>query len=161
MLVVAILLIMTSAMRSPLKYRLPMMLRASPPIADPYDTFTFADKVLFSLFSASVNAEMGRNDTLSPKNYSELMALINEMTTTRRKEQVHAQATHMLVRLFPSWLLPAYQVMFARPFPRFSAWMNAWVTHWTTNWLMGPSAVYDLSLPDGTIGTQQGLLVRP
>jgi len=140
------------------------LLRATTPQAqqvDPHDSFTAVDKVLFSRFAASVATEMGSNAP-PPQNYRELMAMINEMTTTRRKEVVHDQAKHMLVRLFPSWLLPAYTVMFARPFPRFSAWMNAWVTHWTTQWLMGPSAVYDLTSPDDgrVVGPQQGLLVE-
>ena len=128
---------------------------------DPHDSFTAVDKVLFARFAISVATEMG-SSAPPPQNYRELMAMINEMTTTRRKEVVHDQAKHMLVRLFPSWLLPAYTVMFARPFPRFSAWMNAWVTHWTTQWLMGPSAVYDLTAPDDgrVVGPQQGLLVE-
>ena len=107
--------------------------------ADPYESFSTFDKLLFARFSASVAAEMGTGS--SPRNYGELMDLINKMTTTRPTAMVHDQGKNMLVRLFPKWLLEQYQWMFAAPFPRFSAWMNAYVTHWTTNWLMGNSTV--------------------
>ena len=106
---------------------------------DPYDSFSTFDKLLFARFSASVATEMGTKS--SPRNYGQLMDLINEMTTTRPTSAVHDQGKNMLVRLFPKWLLVQYQWMFAAPFPRFSAWMNAYVTHWTTNWLMGNSTV--------------------
>ena len=82
----------------------------------------------------------------SPRNYGQLMDLINQMTTTRPTTMVHDQGKNMLVRLFPKWLLEQYQWMFAAPFPRFSAWMNAYVTHWTTNWLMGNSTVCTIHL---------------
>ena len=116
---------------------------------DPYDSFTFIDKILFSRFALSVAAEMDETTT-APRNYNELMALINKMTRTRPIPVVHDQGKNMLVRLFPKWLLVQYQWMFAKPFPRFSAWMNAYVTHWSTNWLMGNSTIYDLELADGT-----------
>lgn len=117
---------------------------------DPYDSFTFIDKILFSRFSLSVAAEMDKPTVAAPRNYGQLMALINEMTRTRPVAAVHDQGKNMLVRLFPKWLLTQYQWMFAKPFPQFSAWMNAYVTHWSTNWLMGNSTIYDLQLADGT-----------
>lgn len=139
-------------------------------VDDPYDSFTLFDKVLFGRFAASVAAEISENPSSStdlsskrvevPRNYQQLMNLINVMTTTRSMSHVHDQGKNMLKRLFPDWLLEQYKWMFAAPFPTFSAWMNSWVTHWTTNWLMGNSTIYDLELPDGTIGKQQGLLVE-
>jgi len=112
--------------------------------ADPYDSFSPFDKLLFQRFSASVAAEMGTKS--SPQNYGQLMDLINQMTTSRPTATVHDQGKNMLVRLFPKWLLVQYQWMFAAPFPRFSAWMNAYVTHWTTNWLMGNSTVCHIAV---------------
>lgn len=66
----------------------------------------------------------------------------------------------MLIRLFPSWLLPQYRWMFAKPFPRFSAWMNAWVTKFATHWLMGPSEVRDLQVGAGPPLVQQLLVIE-
>jgi hypothetical protein len=84
---------------------------------DPYETFPLFDKVLFKLFSASVTAEMEKKSDEAPKNYSELMALINEMTLTRSTQRVNDQGKNMLKRLFPPWLLTQYKWMFAAPFP--------------------------------------------
>lgn len=70
-------------------------------------------------------------------------------------------ATRKILRtLFPSWLPPAFKVMFAKPFPVWSNKLNAWVTGITCQWLMGPSAVNDVELADGSIGKDQGVLVE-
>ena len=84
---------------------------------DPYDSFPIFDKILFKLFSASVTAEMQKSSDKEPKNYRELMDLINDMTKTRSIQRVNDQGKNMLKRLFPSWLLTQYKWMFAAPFP--------------------------------------------
>ena len=84
---------------------------------DPYNSFPLFDKVLFKLFSASVTAEMQKSSDREPKNYGELMDLINEMTKTRSVQRVNDQGKNMLKRLFPPWLLTQYKWMFAAPFP--------------------------------------------
>lgn len=84
---------------------------------DPYIAFPLFDKLLFFLFARSVTAEMGKNSALAPKNYGELMSLINEMTKTRSIQRVNDQGKNMLKRLFPPWLLTQYKWMFAAPFP--------------------------------------------
>mmetsp|Transcript_22154 Transcript_22154/g.21383 ORF Transcript_22154/g.21383 Transcript_22154/m.21383 type:complete len:274 (-) Transcript_22154:366-1187(-) len=131
---------------------------------DPYENFPIFDKVLFHLFASSVTVEMGKTKKYTPRNYLELMSLINEMTTTRPIQQVNDQGKNMLKRLFPEWLLTQYKWMFSAPFPEFSALMNAYVTHWTTNWLMGNSTIYDLEYTDNVGKTvtrkNQGLLVE-
>ena len=61
-----------------------------------------------------------------------------------------------------------FGVLFARPFPVFSAKLNAWVTWWAAQWLMGPCVLEDLSPPseapgEGTMvgdGKGQRLLVK-
>jgi hypothetical protein len=77
-------------------------------------------------------------------------------------ENQNTQAeTHEILRsLFPSWLLPAFRVMFARPLPEFSNKLNAWVTALTCQWLMGPNKVNDVELRDGSVGRAQGVLVE-
>lgn len=113
------------------------------PDTDLFDSFSFTDKLLFQRSSKSVANEIGRPSEV-PRNYQQLISMINSMTFSRSASQTQDQGKNMLKRLFPGWLLSQYKVMFARPFPRFSAWMNAWVTHFTTNWLMGNSTVVDL-----------------
>lgn len=135
---------------------------------DYYNSFSLFDRFLFNRFANSVYIEIKQSkssisssDRLTvPADYNSLIKLINYMTYSRSTSDTHKQGTNMLVRLFPSWLLPQYKWMFATPFPSFSAWMNSWVTHYTTYWLMGPSKVMDLELPDNTIGKDQLLLVE-
>jgi len=88
--------------------------------------------------------------------------MIQDMTTSNPPSIANDKGKKILVNLFPSWLLPAYQIMFANPFPKFSAWMNAWVTLWTTKWLMGPSKIYDVVISENPSVTlkDQGLLVE-
>ena len=86
-------------------------------VEDPYESFPLFDKILFKLFAASVTAEMDKSRKDEPKNYGELMELINEMTKTRSSQRVNDQGKNMLKRLFPPWLLTQYKWMFAAPFP--------------------------------------------
>ena len=133
-------------------------------VQDPYETFTPFERLLFRRFADSVSAELN-DGSPSATDYKELMASINRMADTRPLTQVNQQGKSMLVRLFPSWLLPLYKVLIQGPLPRFSAVMNCFVTKWTTHWLMGPSEVYDLDerLPDGTVSVvapSSGLLIE-
>jgi len=130
---------------------------------DPYDSFTGFEKLLFGRFADSVATELNDGST-APGNYRELMTMINRMTFTRPLKQVNAQGKNMLVRLFPSWLLPMYKILIQKPLPVFSAVMNCFVTKWTTNWLMGKSKVFDLDPTTTPVligsGKTQGLLIE-
>lgn len=113
---------------------------------DPYDSFSLMDKILFSRFARSVHAEIGNDEVDIAQNYEELIRQISSMTYYFPADMVQEKGKNMLTKLFPSFLLPQYKILFSAPFPRFSAWMNAWVTHYATNWLMGNSTIFDLPL---------------
>mgnify|MGYP001377944807 CR=1 FL=1 len=104
------------------------------------------DKILFSRFARSVHAEIGNDEVDIAQNYEELIRQISSMTYYFPADMVQEKGKNMLTKLFPSFLLPQYKILFSAPFPRFSAWMNAWVTHYATNWLMGNSTIFDLPL---------------
>ena len=131
-----------------------------PNLEDPYTTFNTFEKLLFRRFADSVSQELYGHEEGRAEDYMHLMTQINEMAVTRPLLRVNEQGHNMLKRLFPSWLLPAFRAIFARPFPVFSLWMNSWVTSFTTRWLMGPSKVQDLELEDGTIGKDQLVVVE-
>jgi len=88
----------------------------------------------------------------------ELTAALNARYSDRR--QVQAIAQDVLRSLFPSWLPGQYAVLFAKPFPAFSAKMNAWATWWAGTWLMGECEITDCEIDGGGIGQSQGLLVK-
>ena len=113
------------------------------PLKDPYESYTLFEKLLFHRFAASVASEIDLQT--SPSNYSQLISTIQSLTHTSASfQEVNNASKNMLTSLFPSWLLPQFKILFASPFPQFSAWMNTWVTHLTTSWLMGKSTVVNL-----------------
>lgn len=124
---------------------------------DYYDKFTWFDKLLFQRFSLAVATELGASET--PKSYKELISTINRLSFTSNPDIVNISSKQMLVRLFPSWLLPMYKAIFSNLFPSFSEWMNAWVTHWTTNWLMGNSTIGDLE-SNGIVNKDRLLVIE-
>mmetsp|Transcript_31127 Transcript_31127/g.75224 ORF Transcript_31127/g.75224 Transcript_31127/m.75224 type:complete len:495 (-) Transcript_31127:1337-2821(-) len=104
----------------------------------------------------------------------ELTEALNARYTDRLVVQHKARLT--LRQLFPSWLPPWFAVLFARPFPQFSARLNAWATLMGGTWLMGECELNDVVVvvpvggeedegsPPGTTETtilkNQGLLVK-
>ena len=82
----------------------------------------------------------------------------NLLCADPRKTQLATRS--ILNSLFPSWLPPAFKVMFAKPLPGFSNKLNAWVTALTCQWLMGPSKVNDAEQEDGTVLRRQGVLIE-
>ena len=63
------------------------------------------------------------------KGYPGLIEVIRVLNTrTRSSAEIQRVSREVLVSLFPSWLPPAFKVMFAGPFPEFSYYMNAFVT---------------------------------
>lgn len=99
-----------------------------------------------------------------PQNTHSYDAII-DLTRTLNTMHMHptdTQATTraILISLFPLWLLPAFTVMFSRPFPEFSCRLNAWVTALTCQWLMGPCKVVDIECADGTVAGGMGVQVE-
>jgi hypothetical protein len=90
--------------------------------SDIVSSFGFVDRFLFSRFAVSVGSEIGKP---AAQSYTNLIEQINTLNREYPIETVHEKGKRMLVRLFPSWLLPQYKWMFSAPFPAFSAWMNA------------------------------------
>ena len=103
-----------------------------------YDAaFTLTDKVLFSRFASSVAGEIQQPTATT---YIELISQINDMNNRFPLPIVHDKGKSMLSKLFPRWLLTQYKLMFATPFPKFSAWMNAVSLRYY------PMCVYDITL---------------
>ena len=127
---------------------------------DYIEEFSWFERILFQRFADSVSVELSGSIESSAGTYRDLMSQINRMASSRPLPVVNKQGRNMLVRLFPNWLLPAFRVMFAKPFPTFSAWMNSWVTKWTTRWLMGPAEIRDLERKDGSVGKDQLLVIE-
>lgn len=104
------------------------------------------DRWLLQRFRRSLAEQVGF-DALRPvhdyRAITELAAALN-VQHARNTTELERRAVQVLLDLFPPWLPPWYAVLFARPFPQFSARMNAWATWVAGTWLMGECEVNDV-----------------
>jgi hypothetical protein len=111
------------------------------------------DRIFEATFRSGLVAELGR-DVAEP-GFSGIIALVRALVAEGDGARgVSSASRRVLVSLFPDWppfapegrrgLLYWFEVLFARPFPAFSAKLNAWVTWWAAQWLMGPCTLEDL-----------------
>jgi hypothetical protein len=121
----------------------------------------FVDYLFVRYFRKKMAEKMGIDSKLPQGDFAgimELTAALNARYSDRR--EVQKISLDILHSLFPAWLTRIYIVLFAKPFPRFSARMNARMAKVVGVWLMGESEVNDCEIDDGTIGINQGLLVK-
>ena len=105
------------------------------------------NKVFFTLFRKKVSENVGYDSPV--EGYEGLMEVTRVLNTKfKSREEITAVSKAVLVSLFPSWLPPAFRVMFAQPFPEFSLFMNAWVTALCCQWLMGKTTVNEVQVLD-------------
>ncbi|EIE22959.1 hypothetical protein COCSUDRAFT_15824 [Coccomyxa subellipsoidea C-169] len=117
------------------------------------------NRAIMSLFRQKMVAAIGKNsDKEGYDAIVDLTRLLNSKSSNPRDTQVKTR--QILLSLFPSWLPPAFKVMFSKPMPEVSCQLNAWVTMLTCQWLMGPCKVNDVELDGGRIGSGQGVLVE-
>ena len=147
-----------------------------------------ADALFERMFRRGLVTEMGRD--APEEGFDGVIRLTRELVAERISSGdgasgVTGSARRVLTKLFPDWpplalaslwsgcpptagrrgLLYWFEVLFARPFPVFSARLNAYVTYLAGQWLMGPCTVEDLSAEDAAAsvvgdGTGQQLLVH-
>jgi hypothetical protein len=120
------------------------------------------DNLFLSIFRTKFSQQIEGMDSQLPntdyQGLMELTAALNARYSSRETAQRIAQ--NVLRSLFPSWLPPQFAIMFAKPFPEFSARMNAWATVVMGTWLMGECDVNDVEYSDGSVGKNQGVLVK-
>ena len=127
--------------------------------APEYDDTKPLDRVLLGLFRRRMAEELGRDSAMH--GYDAIVDMSRQLKARGPGPEGTRRATQrILVSLFPTWLLPAFRVMFAKPYPAFSLKLNAWVTALTCQWLMGKCEV-NASETDGSEGTElQGYGVK-
>ena len=116
-----------------------------------------ADQLFEDRFRLALAAEAQREGSTYP-GFAGIIGLCQLLVAERGASGVSAASERVLVSLFPNWpplpprglypgqpdprgrrgLLYWFEILFARPFPAFSAKLNAWVTWWAAQWLMGP-----------------------
>lgn len=117
------------------------------------------NRAVYSLFRARMVAALDGMD--SPmQGYDAIIDLTRRLNARGSPLDTQATTRRILNSLFPSWLPPAFNIMFSRPFPTFSCQMNAWATWLTCQWLMGPCEVNAVEIDGGGIGAGHGVLVK-
>jgi hypothetical protein len=119
-----------------------------------------ADALFMARFRSKLAEEFGRDSREPAASYAGIVELIvglHEREGGQAPELVEGASRRVLRSLFPNWpplnpegtvgLLHWFGVLFARPFPVFSARLNAWVTWLAAQWLMGRCELRDLSEP--------------
>lgn len=129
-----------------------------PPDYSDIDSSPF-NQTIMALFRRKMVDRIGE-DT-EEQGYAGIIALTRKLNSMYKDPKDTQEATQeILLTLFPKFIPPFFAVMFAKPFPAWSNWLNAWVTMLTCQWLMGPSKVNDVEMDDGTIAKDSGVLVE-
>lgn len=117
------------------------------------------ERLLQMRFRAKLAEELGRDSAAEPE-FAAIVDLVNSLHARGGANQSATvdSARNVLRSLFPNWppfnpegtigLLYWFKILFARPFPVFSARLNAWVTYLAAQWLMGRCRLEDLAPED-------------
>jgi len=120
-----------------------------------------ADEIFLRVFRSRFARRLGCDSALPQNDYTGLMELTSALNARYSDRlEVRRAAREILISLFPSWLPALFPILFAKPFPVFSARMNAWATWVAGTWLMGECEVVDCDVDGGGTGEAQGLLVK-
>ena len=119
------------------------------------------DRFFMWRFRGKLAGELGLEEGDFQPGYDGLMDLIAYLhSNSGSLTTVTERSRRTLNELFPDWppgppnetgLLWWFRILFARPFPAFSAKLNAWVTWWAAQWLMGPCELQDLDVVGGRL----------
>jgi hypothetical protein len=113
------------------------------------------DRLFEGTFRGALAKEAGVGRDELGGGYDGVIALSRLLSGRESSGEGARSASRRVLRaLFPNWppgapagrvgLLHWFGVLFARPFPGFSAKLNAWVTWWAAQWLMGPCSLQRL-----------------
>lgn len=113
------------------------------PVPDytPIDNNIF-NTVFTSIFLRKLENELGAQAE-DVSGYDAVIQVVRRLANRHRgdPEGLRMASQRVLASLFPSWLPPAFVVLFSKPFPAFANWLNAIITIAVTQWLMGPSVL--------------------
>lgn len=118
--------------------------RAAPPLrtAGPETTKpVYSDQSMFAstaieVFRRALAKELGGDDASSKRGYEGVMDLALLLNRRYPAHETRSRTRAVLRGLFPTFIIKLFPLMFARPFPAFSAKLNAWITSVSCEWLM-------------------------
>jgi len=109
---------------------------AGPPTPKPaYSDDSPFDRAAIAVFRRALARELG-GDTSARRDYEGVMDLALALNRRYPAPEARSRTRAVLRGLFPNFIIKLFPLMFARPFPAFSAKLNAWITSLTCVWLM-------------------------
>jgi len=133
---------------------------ATPPPS--YKDELWWDRTALSMFRGAMVKNLGQD--VMEQGYDGVMRLALMLNQRYEPLETRARTRSILRSLFPVFIIKLFPLMFARPFPAFSAKLNAYITSVTCSWLMGPMKLFDLKAEemedDWGDGKSQGILVE-
>jgi len=117
------------------------------------------NKVVYGLFRRKMVAALDGRDS-SLEGYDGIVDLTRRLNAMGSPRETQVLTRKILNSLFPSWLPPAFKVMFARPLPDVSCRLNAFATWLTCQWLMGECEINEVEVDGGEVKSGYGVLVK-
>ena len=109
---------------------------AGPPTPKPaFSDDSPFDRVAIAVFRRALARELG-GDTSARRGYEGVMDLALALNRRYPAPEARTRTRAVLRGLFPNFIIKLFPLMFAQPFPAFSAKLNAWITSLTCVWLM-------------------------
>lgn len=117
------------------------------------------NQLVYGLFRRKMVAALDDKDS-GMEGYDGIVDLTRRLNALGSPRQTQVLTRKILNSLFPSWLPPAFKVMFARPLPDISCRLNAYATWLTCQWLMGACEVNAVEVDGGDVKEGYGVLVK-
>lgn len=117
------------------------------------------NKLVYGLFRRKMVAALDNKDS-GMEGYDGIVDLTRRLNALGSPRQTQVLTRKILNSLFPSWLPPAFKVMFARPLPDISCRLNAYATWLTCQWLMGACEINAVEVDGGEVKEGYGVLVK-
>jgi hypothetical protein len=117
------------------------------------------NKIVYGLFRRKMVSALDNRDS-ALEGYDGIVDLTRRLNALGSPRQTQALTRRILNSLFPSWLPPAFRVMFAKPLPDLSCRLNALATWLTCQWLMGECEINAVEVDGGEVREGYGVLVK-
>ena len=114
-----------------------------------YSDESLFDRTAIRVFRGALAQTLG-GDTSAKAGYGGIMDLALELNRRYSAAETRMRTRGVLRGLFPEFIIKLFPLMFAQPFPAFSAKLNALITSLTCVWLMGPMTLFDVEADELT-----------
>jgi hypothetical protein len=117
------------------------------------------NKIVYGLFRRRMVSALGDRDSTA-EGYEGIIDLTRRLNALGTPRETQMLTRKILQSLFPSWLPPAFKVLFSEQMPDLSCRLNAFATWLTCQWLMGECEINAVEVDGGEVKEGHGVLVK-